>query len=62
MFQKINLTGFQAFGNVDVNPTELVINAFLEKPHPKIGDIRKLNVTVKAVNEYVEEMCHKAKE
>lgn len=62
MFQKVNVTGFQAFGNIDVNPTELVVNSFIEKPHPKQGDARKLDVTVKAVDEYVEEMCAKAKE
>ena len=34
----------------------MVIDELIKKPHPKLGTIRKLNVTVKAVDEYIEEL------
>ena len=51
------MTGFQSFGDISVNPTELLINSFTEKPHPKLSTVRKLDVTVKAVDQFLAEMC-----
>lgn len=47
MFDQIYLTGFKSFGNVDVNPTELLIDHFLEKEHPRIAKATKLDVVAK---------------
>lgn len=53
MFDIVNITGFQAFGNVDVNPTELIIDELRKNPHYKLRRIQKLDVTVKEVDNYV---------
>ncbi len=53
MFDIVNITGFQAFGNVDVNPTELIIDELRKNPLYKLRRIQKLDVTVKEVDNYV---------
>lgn len=53
MFDIVNITGFLPFGGIEVNPTELIINHFREKPHPRLRRIKKLDVTVKDVDTYV---------
>lgn len=61
MFDIVNITGFQAFGNVDVNPTELIINELRKNPLYKLRRIQKLDVTVKEVDAYVNYLavsCH----
>lgn len=53
MYDIVNITGFMAFGGIDKNPTELVIDALRNKPHRKIRRIQKLDVTVKDVDSYI---------
>lgn len=53
MFDAVNITGFQAFGNVPLNPTEQVIDGLRKQPHHKLRRIQKLDVTVRAVDSYI---------
>ena len=59
MFQRINVTGFSAFQGVDLNPTELIVDELSKLSIPVLGVERKLEVTVKAVDEYIDEMASK---
>lgn len=53
MFDQIYITGFKAFQGVDKNPTQLIAEEFMKKPHPKVTKVTCLDVTVKDVDEYV---------
>jgi pyrrolidone-carboxylate peptidase len=59
MFDTVNITGFQSFGSVKVNPTELIINELKKKPHSKLKNIQKLNVTTKDVDSYINELSQR---
>jgi pyrrolidone-carboxylate peptidase len=52
MFDEVYLTGFKKFGNVDVNPTELIVDALLNEPLQNVN-ANKLDVTTEEVDKYI---------
>ena len=57
MYDEICLTGFKKFGNVQVNPTELIVDELTNSPIPHVHPT-KLDVTVDEVDKYI---CDKRK-
>lgn len=52
MFDEVYLTGFKKFGNVQVNPTELIVDAFLKETLQNVK-VNKLDVTTEEVDKYI---------
>lgn len=44
MYDEIHLTGFKKFGNVSVNPTELIVDDLTKNPLENVH-VSKLDVT-----------------
>ena len=64
MYNEVHLTGFKKFGDVTVNPTELIVDELTSSPIPQVHPT-KLDVTVDEVNNYisakVKEQCEPGK-
>lgn len=58
MYDEIHVTGFKKFGNVAVNPTELIIDELLKDAISNVYP-SKLDVTVDEVDKYI---CMKKKQ
>ncbi len=54
MYEEVYLTGFKKFGDVDVNPTELIIDELSHNPINNVH-VSKLDVTVEEVDNYIQE-------
>ena len=54
MYEEVHLTGFKKFGEITVNPTELIVDDLTSSPIPHVNP-RKLDVTVDEVDKYVVE-------
>jgi hypothetical protein len=52
MYEEVHLTGFKKFGEITVNPTELIVDDLTSSPIPYVNP-RKLDVTVDEVDKYV---------
>lgn len=52
------MTGFKKFADVDVNPTELIIDELIKNPINNVH-VSKLDVTVEDVDRYIQETKNK---